>query len=110
MYQEILKEVQEKQKGQGNTRNQKIVLEQSWLEDKKAEGAMCTKCKARLADSIDHIIPKHILGDFGLDPERFFDPDNYEALCRLCNRIKGSRLDFTNPKTKPLLLKYLETV
>lgn len=33
-----------------------------------------------------------------------------KVLCRRCNQYKGHRLDFKDPRTKVLLLKYLERV
>lgn len=110
MLKELIREAKEKRRGENYTNNERIVLEQAWIKDKIAENTMCEKCKVKPANSLDHIIPRFILKSFGIDVDRHFDEDNYSAVCRFCNMQKMNNLDFTNPKTKPLLLKYLETV
>lgn len=57
--------------------------------------------------TLDHIIPKKMLLDMGLD-EFYDDESNLELLCSRCNSNKGSQLDFSNPKTIVLLEKYIK--
>ena len=71
-------------------------------------GGVCGKCKRhhdRL--TVDHIIPAHLLQQFGLLEESYGDEENYELLCKNCNGMKGSRVDPFHPKTIPLLTKYI---
>ena len=58
--------------------------------------------------SYDHIIPQFFLMDLGIDTKLWYDEENSQTLCNRCNNRKAHHLDFNNPKTKPLLLKYLE--
>ena len=76
----------------------------------KEHGESCSACLSRDPEkklTLDHIIPKRILLDMGLE-EFFGDEENYCILCSNCNSRKGSQLDFSNPKTIPLLEKYTD--
>lgn len=68
----------------------------------------CAKCGIQKECNVDHIIPVHLLEQLGLDRERYEDEKNFQYLCFACNRFKASKLDLTNPKTMPLLKKYVE--
>ena len=57
--------------------------------------------------TLDHIIPKKMLLDMGLD-EFYDDEENLDIACSKCNGRKGSQLDFSNPKTIALLEKYMD--
>ena len=57
--------------------------------------------------TLDHIIPKKMLLDMGLD-EYYDDEANLDVVCAKCNARKGSQLDFSNPKTIALLEKYMD--
>ena len=70
----------------------------------------CDKCPRRKYLTIDHIIPKIILKDFGVDASLKFFPENFQVLCKPCNMLKSSHLDFANPKTIPLLRRLIERV
>lgn len=87
-------------------------LHDAWLITKIEEGAKCLKCgkgdEAIL--SVDHIVPKFIIVHFGLDADIIFDEDNLQVLCRRCNQFKGARLEFSNPKTRELLIKYVNMI
>lgn len=75
----------------------------------KERGNYCSNCNANGEENkltLDHIIPKRVLLDMGLD-EYYEDEDNLEILCAKCNGQKGSQLDFSNPRTIPLLEKYI---
>jgi 5-methylcytosine-specific restriction endonuclease McrA len=75
----------------------------------KRDGCVCMKCHV-LHDihllTIDHIIPKAIL--FTLNLLDYPGRDNLELLCKECNTRKASQLDFTNPRTIPMLRKFLD--
>lgn len=74
----------------------------------KERGNKCEQCNAvDKKITIDHIIPKKILLDMGLE-EYFDDESNLSLLCTDCNSIKGSQLDFSNTKTIVLLQKYID--
>ena len=75
----------------------------------KVRGNHCETCdingdKTKL--TLDHIIPKKILLDMGLE-DYYIDESNLQILCGRCNGSKGSQLDFSNPKTILLLEKYI---
>lgn len=56
--------------------------------------------------TVDHIVPKRILIDFGLTTEQMFELKLLKILCRRCNSMKADHLDFSEPRTKEIL-KYL---
>lgn len=70
----------------------------------------CAKCPRIHYLTIDHIIPKIILKDFGVDSSLKFFPENYQVLCKPCNMLKSSHLDFSNSKTIPLLRRLIKRV
>jgi len=70
----------------------------------------CAKCPRENMLSVDHIIPLRILASFGFNVKLFYDEENLQILCGACNHLKSDYLDFGNPKTKKLLIKYLEYV
>ena len=57
--------------------------------------------------NVDHIIPASFLVNIGLPEQRYEDNENFQLLCRLCNADKSNRFDLKNPKTVPLLKKYI---
>jgi 5-methylcytosine-specific restriction endonuclease McrA len=67
----------------------------------------CKECPRIDFLTVDHIIPVFFLQQLGLDEEAVNDEENMEDLCVLCNRYKGGRIDMRNPKTIPLLKKYI---
>jgi hypothetical protein len=75
----------------------------------KERGDHCSTCNADGSKdklTLDHIIPKQMLLDMGLD-EYYEDESNLEILCRDCNTRKAAQLDFSNPKTIIQLEKYI---
>lgn len=93
------------------TAKQCILLHKNWLKEQKAAGAVCAKCGddgSKFYLTIDHIIPKFILQQLGVNLKVHFDPYNLQVLCKRCNIIKGCRLDIHNELTKPLLLRYIK--
>lgn len=75
----------------------------------KAQTSSCeTKgCASKMRVTVDHIIPQHLLDMLGLEEEKYEDEENFQLLCGLCNHMKANRLDHLNPKTVPLLKKYV---
>lgn len=73
--------------------------------------AFCEKCGAHRTQenpiTVDHIIPVSFLEGIGYMVSPYEDEENFQYLCKACNRFKSSKLDHTNPKTKILLRKYL---
>ena len=68
----------------------------------------CELCGRSINLTLDDIIPQSILIQLGIDPEIVFLKENFQLLCYGCNQFKANRLDFRNPKTKKLLIKYLK--
>lgn len=89
------------------TRRQCLEAHQKHFEKLRKEFGCCKKCNRKNKLTLDHIIPKIILVDMGYDTQRFFDREDLQLLCRPCNAFKTGRLDFSNPETKRLLIKYL---
>lgn len=69
----------------------------------------CAKCRAQAVwVTVDHIIPVSFLTAVGLKEATWEDGDNLQFLCKACQNLKSNRFDFTNPKTLPLLHKYVK--
>lgn len=112
-FDELLAMVKEKMSRQGRKEfgaYDVIALEISYRTFLINRGDGCERCTTREMLTLDHIIPLALLQEFGFPKELFFDVENYQLLCRRCNMYKSRRLDFVNPRTKPLLLKYIDTV
>lgn len=107
---ELIQKVKEKSHEDGATKKQKLAVEMEWMIEQREKRSLCSKCGASYPLTIDHILPKIMLLQLGLDEERHIDSDNLEVLCRACNQLKGDRLDFSNKKTIPLLKKYIALV
>lgn len=60
--------------------------------------------------TLDHIVPADFLRSMGINPNYHRDERNFALMCDLCNSKKSHFFDFTNPKTKPLLLEYINLV
>lgn len=91
------------------SRREKIYSEEAIRLDAQKNKKPCVKC-GRFIDgamTVDHIVPDSILGQLGVDVAVEIDNDNTQLMCRPCNQYKANRLDFTNPKTKEILLKYI---
>lgn len=73
------------------------------------EGGICESCKQHKPYlTVDHIIPVSILKVLDDTGEAMFeDTDNFQFICNPCNRFKGGNLDKKHPKTRELLIKYL---
>ena len=67
---------------------------------------MCTKFSDFL--SVDHIFPASLLLMWGLKEEVSTDAENLQLVCRACAILKGAHFDFHNPKTIPLIEKYIK--
>lgn len=79
-----------------------------WQERAKAGQASCAKCKRTDHITVDHIVPMSLLEMLCIPKQDHYnDEENFEYLCRWCNKFKANRLDHLNPKTVPLLKKYI---
>jgi 5-methylcytosine-specific restriction endonuclease McrA len=101
---ERIKQWKEEKKREDLTKKVKIAFE---LEIKETLPQKC-KCGRTENLTLDHIIPQNILKDLGVDIEREIIEDNYQILCRTCNQFKSNRLDFSEPKTKEILIRLLQ--
>lgn len=74
-------------------------------------GGVCLKCKNLFTTlTVDHIIPVYLLDSLGIVEGIEEDEENFEMLCKGCNRMKGARVDVFHPRTLPLLKKYVAMV
>lgn len=79
-----------------------------WRERAKNGEGACEKCKRTDHLTVDHIIPLSFIIELGIPKEEHYDDEeNFQFLCRWCNIQKANRLDHLNPKTIPLLKKYV---
>lgn len=69
-------------------------------------GGQCSRCPSVKNITVDHIIPRHLLLILGFT-DAHKDYENLQLLCMDCNKRKGNQLDYTNPKTIPLLKHYM---
>lgn len=107
-YDELTKEIKKRRKQDELGKSSVIRLKALYLESKRQEGAVCEKCGRKDNLTLDHIIPLEMLMSFGMNYEQQYAEENLRILCRTCNHFKGRQFDFSTPKTKELLLKYLE--
>lgn len=85
-----------------------LAMKQALVADAvKCENPVCEETQNL---TVDHIVPMAILQDMGYDRDRYWDEENMQVLCMRCNKYKNNRLDFSNKKTKPILLKYLNEI
>ena len=106
----LVEEVKETQKRASLSSRDKIAIEQKIFKVLLEKEGKCSKCGQIEKFSLDHIVPNHLLACFGVDTAKEIIEDNYCLLCRVCNMYKGSRLDFTHPNTKTILLRLLEKI
>lgn len=72
-------------------------------------GGVCDECNTTVTRlTVDHIVPLYFLNDI----DNAFqiavnDEENFQFMCEVCNRKKSGRIDIRNPKTAPLLAKYI---
>jgi len=85
-----------------------------WQERARNEVCTCEKCGSTNNITVDHIIPVMILEPLILDaPKERYEmlynwEENFQFLCRYCNKQKGHKLDIRNPKTIPLLDEFIK--
>jgi 5-methylcytosine-specific restriction endonuclease McrA len=103
-YIELRNKIRERRKNEELTKKNRITLEQAIQISLPQH---CTKCSSIDNLTLDHIIPRDLLLQFGVDVDHEIVEENYQILCRRCNIFKANRLDFSNPKTKELLIKLL---
>lgn len=102
-----IKEFIEKSNDETFTRKQVNALEIAHRQKLISEAGHCYRCNRTDMLTTDHVIPKTLLVNFGVDVERTFMPENLILLCRPCNSLKADMLDFSIPQTKMVLLDLL---
>ena len=107
MLKDLIRELKEKEKIDSLGWRQATILRQEWL---KEAPQVCEKCAKTENLTLDHILPKEIVSQFGIVEEKIFMPENYRVLCKMCNMFKGHKLDFSTSRTKELLLELLKKV
>jgi len=84
--------------------------EGAWLKWARENIGKCSRCGSTRDLTVDHIIPSSILQSFGIDTAKVLIDENFDLLCLRCNMFKANRLDFANPKTKPLLIRFINEI
>lgn len=75
------------------------------------DGKVCRRCGGDRWLTLDHIVPMSLLRDMGVtEAETYTNSDNFQLLCKMCNGFKANRLDFSDPRTKKVLMYYLERI
>lgn len=75
------------------------------------DGKKCRRCGREEWLTLDHVVPMSLLRDMGIpEIETYADKENLQLLCKMCNGFKANRLDFSDPRTKRVLLRLLETL
>lgn len=72
------------------------------------EASECDKCGRNDMPTADHVVPASLLRMLGYDVEHEFRLEWLQVLCRPCNLAKGSYIDWTNWRTRPLLTRIIE--
>lgn len=109
-YKELLALAQKKEREYSYVKSNVLALKMKFLEEARERGQSCERCKGTQELTVDHIVPMDFLNNLGYDKLTFWDEENMTILCRRCNGFKGNRLDFSEKKTKKLLLKYLNLI
>lgn len=71
---------------------------------------LCERCGRKEMLTVDHIVPISLLQRMGLTVEECYQEELLSLLCRPCNQLKSNNLDFSDKRTKVILLKYLENL
>ena len=79
-----------------------------WRERATQEDLPCRKCGRVGLMTLDHIVPISFIQQLGLREEAYDDDWNFQYLCRACNLLKGSQLDYNNPKTIENIRRYVD--
>lgn len=78
------------------------------LQEREIKTGECEKCHEFAELTVDHIFPVSLLIMWGLKELSWEDGDNLWLICKKCQILKNSRFDFHNPKTIPLIEKYIK--
>ncbi len=74
-------------------------------------GKKCQMCNAKEDLTIDHIIPMHILTNFGITRKETYESTYLlQLLCKRCNQLKTDRIDWKNPKSKKIFEYLLDEI
>jgi len=106
----ILQDLKEQNKLDILTKGKVLALKQMWMDEQRHNKKLCEKCGKWDNLTLDHIIPVQMIKEMGIEEDKKFMPENYRVLCRICNSFKGNRLDYSEKRTKELLIKYLEAI
>lgn len=87
-----------------------ISREQEIYSELYSKSPKCVRCNGTEKLTLDHIVPKSYLHDFGINPTTEVIEGNYQLLCNLCNSYKSNKPDFTVPATKTILEGLLRAI
>jgi hypothetical protein len=102
-----LREIKALLKKRTSEKNNDYLYRVAFTETAKKNKTPCARCGRTEMQTCDHIVPASLCDQLGVDMDSELDEENFQVLCRPCNQYKANRLDFSIPKTKELLLKYI---
>ena len=76
------------------------------LQHRPDKHGVCVMCKQHRLLTVDHIFPASLLMTWGLQ-EYTDEGENLQLICDACQILKKARFDFHNPRTIPLIERYL---
>lgn len=80
------------------------------LQNRENKTGICEMCHKEAPLTVDHIFPSSLLAMWGLRKEIHEDGENLQLICHACQILKNSRFDFNNPKTIPLIERYINKI
>lgn len=91
-------------------RSTKLYQWQIRCRDPKEKCAWCGDTGDKCMLTVDHIVPAYLLREFEVDDYRvsYEMEENFQLMCKQCNRFKGSHLELKNPATYKILSDLLE--
>ena len=80
------------------------------LQNRETKTGECKMCHEYRELTVDHIFPASLLLAWNINHYSWEDRDNFQLICKKCQILKFNRFDFHNPKTIPLIEKYIAIV
>lgn len=109
-YRDLIAEAKQQEKAYTYRKGEVLAIKTQYLKEAIEAGKKCERCERTQNLTLDHIVPMDFLVNIGYDRMTMWDEENMAILCKICNTFKGNRFDFSDKRTKPLLLKYIQNI